>query len=491
MTAGSNAPAVVREVPLKRFLTRTAQEGQSLWSRLPAVQKVTVVGVTVIVIVTLAWFAVGARQIEYKLLAPHEQIAELPGPFGSVLTQNDLQWRRARDADGNDIVEVAAADLPAALELLGDPSATAEDANSTSSPWKGILGQRFLEWDDGHRKRQSLRQSIRTFDAVQDVTTLEVVPPSTRRGHPGGGGSASVHLRLKPGVTRIPLSAARCIREMIVGAYQLAPETISITDSKGHPYPAASGDAARLEREEYYRDQFRSEISAHLRRIFATQEFGCLVDVSVDIPSGGGTGVPSGRFVVTHVGVVLTFDKAAVEHHFASTGSTDGVERFKAFTSGYLNKYLARFPHKVDIQLRPSADPVPVAASAPDVEAVRKSGIAELVRQIASSSRETWLVVGTAFALIFAIFAIGILRRRVAAKARTSSAPRTVGTTDENRQNSDAESTEQENEVVPDPLLHMAEQTSGWVRERPQAAVSILKVWLTADGSGGREAKEW
>lgn len=201
---------------VKGFLLGLGSEARKLWRQLSVPQRVSVVGISTAAAAGLAWITLEARAVE------------LAGGGG--------------------------ADVPGrGLSSAGVPAAEPGPSRSPKLDEGGLRGSLFeTPWSRERRDEDLKRRRIEVLIAWNEKIEkagLEFVKERTGRfAASKSEGSALLTLLLAPGVERLSPQEAEAFRASVCAAYNLGPESVTVTDNLGRCYSAAeNSDAERLQ----------------------------------------------------------------------------------------------------------------------------------------------------------------------------------------------------------------------------------------------------
>ncbi len=503
---------------MKGFVLGRAIEGQKLWRRLSVPQRVSLVGITIVVALGLTWIALEAR-------AP----AVSPGPDGEIGSQV------ASDA--------AHRTLPSDWES-GHFSKTdaSEDENWLFE--ENWLAGPFLH---GHRLADEKRRRVQEFicwAANIELAGLEIDAPmqSPLRKYRTDG-SATVTLFVASGVERLTAREVGRVRRIVCGAYGLSPEVVMVTDNVGNSYGVEEDDSE--EDDDRYRANLEKDIRELISGLFAENEFKLVVRSFQRRPARYGSGIggllvggnfgridlslpreasirtawtrsTQGAGAEREVIVVMNFDAVAVRRLLETNGgSFRSIDEFKAGQRQAIQ--CLAFPHvsHVSVLVNPLTEP-PSIVEAPGGPGVILAGEGggwwRNWGMWQDWLERNWPFVAMVSAVLIALIgAVAVSRRRVSSGRGSSlkgdgAARRSLaGKAGRSREaaNSNVGSAGQAGQTPwrlfagradggraaarddlltgangQDSLLSATDRMSEWVRERPQTAASVLRVWL-------------
>ena len=453
------------------FLKQLSGEGRALWQGLPGARKLVIVLVTLAAASALSWVAL--RQ--YRSTVDPE-VASGVGPGGGA----------------------APSENGSAMDEVGDP--TLLDIVKPSL----IQNQRIVEIQVSELKRLRMIRSILWNPRIADANLEVHKDPKPRQIGRSERGSASIQVSLAPGVAKLSTGEVRSICSTVRDAYDLERDRVTLMDNHGHDYSRTWVEDTDSHRD-YHREKLWKSISELCSQSFEPGEFTLFIDVkvqTVELETGeGGLGTQRSEEVAS-ASVILRFEREAVHARFG-----DEAE-FKRNYQEAIETLLGSCERSVIVQVIQSR---PVAAIAkadslppvPPVERPRTAspsaadrGGAEvffawlkeipawLDQRVTSAEGIAGMVsLGVVAFLVWSF--LGRRRRRTTLPQRTRPAKTKTAKMEQLGEMPTVKTGLVRHDSVeaanPDAFLGAIERTSGWVNEHPQAAASVLRIWLAQD----------
>ncbi|MEM7232637.1 MAG: hypothetical protein AAF517_10705 [Planctomycetota bacterium] len=395
-------------------------------------------------------------------------------------------------------------------------------SQSSSSPSKaqpswgaGVFG-RPSKGQMNRAKIHSLEETVRFNPRVEDakvhIDELEVPPLGVR---PQDTRSASVGLQLAPGVDRLSAGEARNIRQLVGGAFNIPGDRVQVIDQNGNSYGQQDGVVEVAETELRVRNEIQSLVEGLYLGPFDSWEFRLGVLVTVDpsrstveeydveppfevvtemesekqsalrgdwkrmkseVVEGASkrttTVRPAGKVTAVRVNLILDLPtvksllKKRRELLGDDTVSLDAVREVEAYRQSQADLLAAQIPYE-NTQVRVSTE----VLSREPLSVPGVAGIGAVSQRPDEEALEAilWWLGGATF-LAFGWFAVGRVRRR-----------RPNGGGDLSAEATPPELSQLGGLTACQSTLKLTEEISSMVRQQPDVAQTILRLWLSGE----------
>ncbi len=502
---------------------------QSLLDRLSATQKIVVVVVAVAATVGMAFVAIRGRQPEYTRLELESAAAR--STLTAKLDENGIAWRPVPNAETRPAIEVRAGEVAKARRWIEAASSSEEsdDALWSESPsWLGFgprPGELVLQ-----AKLRRLRNTICWNPRIAEASVEHEDSDDRAFVRGESSGSASVVLKLSPGVERLTVREAQAVRTIVSSAFGFRPDKVHVVDHKMHRYDLddaetaaaeARSEALRAEVEELLQErfddaEFRVSVSTVLRDTEARVEAGAAprasggllgapqlialarpapavarTRVAAPRPSSASAEAARTRFVRIRVDRSAALRVARGRGELAGSVDT-ALRRFEAGEAARIrDRLIDRSSLHLSVTVfdfgsvaRPTPSrAVSEPATAPPAVASNPPPEEERISLVELLNRERrWLGRASVALGVAVVVGLGywLIRRRRSGSARSDRDERGLPPARPKRIEERAG-----DRATPDAIASI-DTMSGWVTERPQSAANVLRAWLGSDS--GREA---